>query len=234
MSIEFAERIIDGMVDENGHCGERGMSQKQFDCIARYLDAEESEWVDAWHGDKFGGRVDFTSTNYVGTVGKYQVVLNEFWHFNRRCTVVEINLRPADEIAAEEARREFERQLREIAKFEHSEWVAEPKERIDMELTLVRDYQYERQAYGYSYGYHPETAHIYTLADAEGNCYVWRTTNDIDIEWYDEDDEWHCITAELGDKVTMRATVKEHGEYKGIRQTVITRPKIKEVQKRAA
>lgn len=230
MSIEFAEKIIDGMVDENGHCGERGLSTKQFDCIARYLDVEESEWVNAWHGDKFGGRVDFYSTNYAGTVGKYQVVLNEFWHFNRRCTVVEINLRPADEIAAEEREREAERKLREIGKFEHSEWVGSEKQRIDLELTLIRDYEYERPAYTYGY----ETAHIYTLADADGNCYVWKTTAALDIEWYDDDDEWHCISAEPGDRVTMKATVKEHGEYSGVKQTVITRPKVKEVEKRAA
>lgn len=233
MSIEFAEKILDGMVDENGHCGERGLSQKQFDCIARYLDAEESEWVNAWHGDKYGGKVDFTSTDYVGAIGKYQVVLNEFWHFNRRCTVVEINLRPQDEIDAENRRREFERQLREVGKFEHSEWVAEPKKRIDIELTLVRDYQYERQAYGYIYGNRLETVHIYTLADADGNCFVWKTGNNLKVERWDGDDLVEETYAEPGDKVTMRATVKEHNEYKGVKQTVITRPKVERVEKAA-
>ena len=232
MSIEFAERIIDGMVDENGHCGERGLSAKQFDCIARYLDADVdgAEIVGTWHGNKYNGKVDFVSTYYVGTVGKYQVVLNELWHFNRRCTVVEINLRPADEIAAEEERREAERKLREIGKFEHSEWVAEPKQRIDVELTLVRDYCYERPAYSYGW----ETAHIYTLADAEGNCFVWKTANPMKVERWDGDDLVEETYAEPGDKVTMRATVKEHGEYRGVKQTVITRPKVKGVEKRAA
>ena len=229
MSIEFAERIIDGMVDENGHCGERGLSEKQFDIMMPHLDAEHTELLPGWTGSR-GGKVRFQETTFAGVIGKYQVVLSEFWHFHRRCTVVEINLRPADEIAAYERERELERQLREIAKFERSEWVAEPKRRIDLELTLVRDYQYDRPAYTYGY----ETAHIYTLADADGNCIVWKTTNDIDIEWYDEDGRWHCKTAEPGDRVTMRATVKEHGEYKGVKQTVITRPNVKEVEKRAA
>lgn len=217
MSIEFAEKIIDGMVDENGHCGERGMSEKQFDAIAQYLDAEESEWVNAWHGNKYGGRVDFYSTNYAGTVGKYTVVLNEFWHFHRRCTVVEINRRPQDEI-------DRENKLRELAKFEHSEWVGEPKQRMEMELTLVRDYSYERPAYSYGW----ETAHIYTLADADGNCIVWKTTS-----WLDCGDGDGYRQAEVGDMVRMKATVKEHGEYKGTKQTVIARPKVMEIGKRA-
>lgn len=229
MSIEFAEKIIDGMVDENGHCGERGMSAKQFDCIARYLDVEESEWVNAWHGDKFGGRVDFYSTNYVGTVGKYQVVLNEFWHFNRRCTVVEINLRPADEIAAEEKRREAERKLKEIGKFEHSEWVGEEKQRMELELTLIRDYSYERPAYTYGW----ETAHIYTLADSDGNCFIWKTSKPLMVEHEDEDGFIDATYAEPGDKVALKATVKEHGEYKGVKQTVVTRPKVKAIDKAA-
>lgn len=232
MSIEFAEKIIDDMVDENGHCGERGLSAKQFNCLFRYLDEEESELVDTWHGDKYGGRVNFWSTNYVGVIGKYSVVLNEFWHFNSRYTVVEINLRPADEIAAEEKRREAERKLREIGKFEHSEWVGEEKARMELELTLVRDYEYDRMAYGRYNAV--ETFHIYTFADAEGNCIVWKTANPIDIEWWDADDEWHFEAAEVGDRVAMKATVKEHGEYRGVKQTVINRPCIVAIEKDAA
>lgn len=229
MSIEFAEKILDGMVDENGHCGERGLSQKQFDIMAEHLEAEHTELLPGWSGSR-GGHIRFQETTYAGTIGKYQVVLNELWHFNRRCTVVEINLRPADEIAAEEREREFERQLKEIGKFEHSEWVGAEKQRMDMELTLVRDYAYERPRYTYGY----ETAHIYTLSDAEGNCYVWKTAKAIVAEHEDEDGFIDETYAEPGDKVTMRATVKEHGEYRGVKQTVITRPKVKEVHKRAA
>jgi hypothetical protein len=46
---------------------------------------------------------------------------------------------------------------------------------------------------------------------------------------WDEDDRW--VDADEGDTVIMRATVKEHGEYKGTKQTVITRPKIAEIRK---
>lgn len=223
MSIEFAERIIEGMVDENGYCGERGMSTKQFDAIMPYLKGGEVRDAGDWMGD-YSFR-NFTEQDFEGDVGKYHVKLNEYWHFHRRCTVVEINLRPKDEY-------EFECWLKELGKFEHSEWVGEPKQRTDMELTFVREWSYERHTYRSNY--YTEWFHIYTLADDEGNCYVWKTTNDLDVEWYDEDGKWHCDAAEPGDRVVLKATVKEHGEYKGIKQTVITRPKIKEVQKRVA
>ena len=226
MSVEFAEKILDGMVNENGHCGERGLSEKQFDILAQYLESEGTEQVGAWYGNR-GGKVRFYDTNYAGIIGKYTVVLNEYEHFHRRCTVVEINRRPQEEI-------DRENWLRELGKFEHSEWVGEPKQRMELELTLVRDYTYERQAYGYSYGYHPETMHIYTLADADGNCFVWKTANNIKTEKWG-DDGWLVSDtyAEPGDKVTMKATVKEHGEYKGTKQTVINRPKINGIEKAA-
>jgi hypothetical protein len=50
------------------------------------------------------------------------------------------------------------------------------------------------------------------------------------LDWYDEDgDEW--VDAEIGSTVTMRATVKDHSEYKGTKQTVITRPKVSHIEK---
>ena len=33
----FAEQILDSMVDEDGHCGERGLSPKQFAILSERL-----------------------------------------------------------------------------------------------------------------------------------------------------------------------------------------------------
>ena len=222
MSTSFAEKVLDSMVDENGNCGERGLSSKQFDILARYLDASEGRVTGGWAGDY--SSVHFVSTDYTGDIGKYHVELNEFWHFHRRCTVKQITLRPQEELEAEAKRRQ-------ALKFEGSEWVGEPKQRMDMELTLMRDYEYTREAYGRYNSY--ETAHIYTLADADGNCYVWKTTNLLEQAIEDGDGFTEYIVAEVGDKVFMKATVKEHGEYRGIKQTVINRPKINRVEKAA-
>lgn len=38
----FAEKIIDSMVDENDHCGERGLSEKQFDILYKHLHLTET------------------------------------------------------------------------------------------------------------------------------------------------------------------------------------------------
>lgn len=225
MSKQFAEQIIDSMVDENGHCGDRALSAKQFLIISEHLHKGEEEIVGGWNGDY--KTIDFTSTNYEGTIGRYFVVLNEFWHFNPRYTVVSIDLRDADEYQAE---LEAEAKLKALRDFSNSGWVASPKKRLDLSLTLVSDYEYE----GYSYSYYDNgTRHIYTFRDADGNCIVWKTSNPLGTWVEDGNGHEDWVEAEVGDTVTMRATVKEHSEYKGTKQTVITRAKIAEIAKAA-
>lgn len=221
MSTAYAEKIIDSMVDENGHCDERGMSEKQFDIIidamTDFVEGEE-QYRGCWEGNY--KTLYFTGTDYTGNVGKYRVTLNKHWNFSYGFNVVSIDLRDPEEYEAE---LEAERKLRELRDFSNSEWVAEPKKRLDLDLTLVNVYEYE----GYSYSYYDSgTSYIYTFRDESGNCIVWKTKNIIDC--YDEErDEW--VLAEVGSKVTMRATVKEHSEYKGTKQTVITRPKVSRI-----
>lgn len=219
MSKAFAEKIIDSMVDESGHCGERGLSAKQFTILSELLAETEWKYVTSWQG--YYGHRDFYSKDFEGNIGRYHVELNWYAHFNDRYTVKSIDLRPEDEYEAE---LEAERKLKEMRDFSNSQWVAEPKKRIDLTLTLVNDYMYEGCSYSY---YDNGIRHIYTFRDEGGNCFVWKTQKVID--WYDEEkDDW--TEAEVGSKVTMRATVKEHGEYRGNKQTVITRPQIKGIE----
>lgn len=57
--------------------------------------------------------------------------------------------------------------------------------------------------------------YIYRFVDADGNVYIWKTSNYI---------------ADLEKKnVNIRGTVKDNSEYKGEKQTVLTRCKISEV-----
>lgn len=219
MSIKFAEQILDGMVDERGYCGERGLSYKQFGIIAENLVEGEWEHVGGWVGTK-GGRKNFYSCDFEGNIGKYHVVLNLYAHFNDRYTVKEIRLRDADEYQAE---LDAKAKLRALRDFNGSEWVAEPKKRLDLTLTLVNDYVYEGESYSY---YDSGVRHIYTLRDENGNCFVWKTSNLIEL-WNEDAEEY--TEAEVGSKVSMRATVKEHGEYKGTKQTVLTRCKIQAI-----
>ena len=55
---------------------------------------------------------------------------------------------------------------------------------------------------------------MHTLTDSDNNVYMWTTSS---------------RTLPLDAQVTMDVTIKEHTEYKGIKQTVLTRPRIKEV-----
>lgn len=221
MSREFAEKIIDSMVDENGHCGERGLSAKQFTILSECLDLAEEYDAGGWSGDY--AFISFWGKDYEGNIGKYHVVITEFKHFNLRFTVKSIDLRDADEYQAE---LEAEAKLKAMRDFSGSEWVSEPKKRIDLVLTLVNDYVYE--SCGYSY-YDDGERHIYTLRDEAGNCYVWKTSNLL--AYRDAETSLNDVIAEIGDRVEMKATVKEHSEYKGAKQTVITRPKVNRIEK---
>lgn len=112
MSKKFAEKIIDSMVDENGNCGPRGLSTKQFNLIAQHLVEHEQEIVGSWSGDY--SRILFTSTDYTGRIGKYYVELNEYFHFNPRCTVKRISHE------YDESEEDLERAKMEASQFEET------------------------------------------------------------------------------------------------------------------
>lgn len=106
--------------------------------------------------------------------------------------------------------------------------------RIKVEVTMQNIYRYEAPAYGYGY----ETRYIYTMQDAEGTVYVWKTTSilfekvETDGNDYVKMDSngtkyiWNLINK--GDKLVITASVKGQGEYKGQPQTELTRVKVVE------
>ena len=208
MGIEFAEKMLDSMVDENGHCGERGISAKQWEVLKPYLTESEVESWTGWEGHF--GHETFDAWTADGYIGKYYVKINLLFHFNLRAVIERID-----------------KWIDKIPDFAESEYQGKVKERKDFELTLIRRYTYERPAYTYGF----ETAHIYMFADESGNCFVWKTTNYLEQIVEDENGNLEDVFADPGDKVTLRATIKDHSEYRGIRQTVISRPKIEEIRK---
>lgn len=60
-----------------------------------------------------------------------------------------------------------------------------------------------------------EIFRIYTFIDNEGNHIVWKTTAGKDFD--------------IGDKLIIKGTVKDHNEYNGTKQTILTRPSCKYV-----
>lgn len=191
MGIGFAVEMLDGMVDEQGRCGERGLSEKQFEVLARYLQASEPEPMGGWKGS-MGGSVGFYRTEHTGTIGRYRVHLSCRHHFHMGCAVESI-----------------EPWIEQLPDPSASEWVGEVGERGDFGLTLIRKGGYMRDSFN---GYGTEWASVYTLVDDDQNRFVWKTTCEL--------------RAECGERVRVRATVKAHEDYKGAKQTVLTRCKV--------
>lgn len=91
-----------------------------------------------------------------------------------------------------------------------SQYVGEVGERLDVTLTYVHTTTWEN-GYG-GWLNHESVTCLHTFKDEQGNVFVWKTAN--------------FIEADYGTKLQVKGTVKEHSEYKGIKQTVLTRCKI--------
>ena len=87
-----------------------------------------------------------------------------------------------------------------------SKCVAEVGEVVDTQVTLVGEHSFET-----NFSFYGETKYIYKFADAQGNTIVWKTG-------YQD--------FEVGKSYKIKGKVKELSEYKGDKQTVLTRCKV--------
>ena len=87
-----------------------------------------------------------------------------------------------------------------------SRYIAEVGEVVDTEVKLVSEHSFETH-----FTFYGETKYIYKFADAEGNTIVWKTG---------------CQDFEVGKSYKIKGKVKELSEYKGDKQTVLTRCKV--------
>ena len=90
-----------------------------------------------------------------------------------------------------------------------SEYVGEIGKRLDFEVTYKKTVSFEKIKFSY---YDSSYIHIHMFEDKDGNVLTWKTTNYID--------------AKRDTVIKLKGTVKEHTEYKGIKQTILTRCKI--------
>lgn len=107
----------------------------------------------------------------------------------------------------------------------NSQHVGRPKQRLDMVVTYEGSSDFERASYS---GYGMETVYIHRFRDEDGNAIIWWTGNAFGD--YVEDDQGYSNWQKynVGDKFRIKATVKKHGEYKGEKNTVVTRVKVVE------
>lgn len=100
-----------------------------------------------------------------------------------------------------------------------SEYIGMVGTKITAEVTLTNSYSYTDTRFSY-YG---TTKYIYTMQDADGNVYVWKTT--CDLSFYDEKSEVGFDWIRKGDTLRITGKVKAHEEYNGTKQTELTRCK---------
>lgn len=98
--------------------------------------------------------------------------------------------------------RAMDREKEEVAR-KQSQYVGEVGKRQNFELVFDRETSYETD-----FG----TKYIYIFNDSDGNVLIWKTTK--------------CIDFEKGQKVTLKATIQKHDEYRGVKQTILTRCKV--------
>jgi hypothetical protein len=97
-----------------------------------------------------------------------------------------------------------------------SEHVGTEGARSTFTLTYIRSANWDSQ-----FG----TQYLHTFNDADGNVVIWKTGNALSVDY--------STYANPGDTVVLKGTVKEHGEYKGTKQTSLARCSLQSISKPA-
>ena len=96
-----------------------------------------------------------------------------------------------------------------------SDYVGNIGERITVDITIKKISSFESH-----YSYYGETNYLYKFEDSAGNIYTWKTSGGLDNEVNGK-----LTPMQEGDTCTIAGTVKDHKEYKGDKETVLTRVK---------
>lgn len=120
--------------------------------------------------------------------------------------------REAERKAKEEAERiERERvEAQERARKAISQHVGRVGDKIDLDVVLEKRAWFDVPSFR---GFGTDTMYVFTFRDQQGNALVWKTGVGL--------------VHEAGTKVHLTGTIKDHNEYDGEKQTVLTRCKVK-------
>ena len=97
------------------------------------------------------------------------------------------------------------------------EWFGNVGDKFEKELMFERIIGFEGY-YGYTY--------FVFFRDEEGRVYKWSTGKGTYQCWHKTNGRDAYLEYEVGKKYLIKGSVKEHSEYKGVKQTVITRCKV--------
>lgn len=121
----------------------------------------------------------------------------------------------------ERARKQAEREARWAEEKAQSDYIGSIGDKLDIEVTFSHEVSFDTQ-FGRMY--------IYFFKDEAGNTLAWKTSAMLWIN--DLDENGNNIFIRKGDKIRFTASIKEHNEYKGEKQTMLQRVrKIQMIQK---
>lgn len=106
-----------------------------------------------------------------------------------------------------------------------SDYIGSVGAKVSVKVKLVNSYEYLDT----SFSYYGTTKYIYTMKDEAGNVLVWKTTSTLQMGDPNDSDTWEFI--HVGDTLRIEGKVKSHEEYKGTKQTVLTRCKYELVER---
>jgi hypothetical protein len=115
--------------------------------------------------------------------------------------------------------KELERQAREKMYKDgvNNEYFGEVGDKFEKEFVFEKIIGFEGY-YGYTY--------LLFFRDEEGRVYKWSSSNGSYEGFSTESARYGTCDYEVGKKYTLKGSIKDHSEYKGIKQTVITRCKV--------
>jgi len=116
-------------------------------------------------------------------------------------------------------RRHLEKTVKaqEIADMPESQYIGEIKGRRDFEATITAEIDIPGD-----WG----TSTLYKMLMDDGAVLAWFSSNGMSRSFVREDGRGDCECAHVGDRVVIKATVKAHRVYNGIKETQLSRAKL--------
>lgn len=102
----------------------------------------------------------------------------------------------------------YEKRAKETEQGKSSEYVGNVGDKVDIDVGSIKCVTSWESSYD---GYHTSVTYIWKIIDKDGNVFTWKTS-----KWMDEENPPRSI----------KGTVKEHKEFRDVKQTELTRCKI--------
>ena len=96
------------------------------------------------------------------------------------------------------------------------EYIGNVGDKIQIQVTLENIFFYNSM-----YG----MVTIYKFLDENANILIWKTTSNLE-RIVTIDGEKECENIQKGETIKIKATIKEHSEYNGSKQTLINRVRV--------